>query len=569
MRVADQIVQVLADLGVKHIFGIPGGQVDPVFDAINKQDRIKLILMRHEEIGAFAASGHAKLTGELAVCVGCQGPGAIHLINGLYDATVDRVPVLAITGQIERAQENILGAQDVNQLALFECCTIYNREARNAENAAELLPAAIKMAIGRRGAVNISYPCDVLQSKAVATATTPTSVYYADYEVSPSAEAIQDAAELIANHQKITILYGGGCRGAEAELLELAGKLQAPLVHTTRSKDILDNANDHYVGGIGLMGSTSGNHSITHCDLLIMVGSNFAFKEYYPERTPILQIDLDPEIIGRHKPVSHALIGHAKVALKQLAQAVEPREDTRFLADMRKRHHASMEALQRYEGDLTKNESPITPQALVHTINQHAAEDAIFCIDAGLEILWANTYLKMNGKQRLIWSWHLGSLNCAAGYSIGCQLAEPDRQVISLTGDGGFAMMLGDFATAVRYQLPFTVIVFNNRLFQFVQLDERVAQGYADAGVHFDDIDFAKFAEACGGVGYTVKDLSTLRQVLPEALTNGVPTILDVSVDPKSLPATSAPVTPQEAYNYIRSGVLNVLHRHRDESGRG
>lgn len=566
MRVADQILHVLADLGVKHIFGIPGGQVDPVFDAINKQDRIKLILMRHEEIGAFAASGQAKLTGKLAVCVGCQGPGAIHLINGLYDATCDRVPVLAITGQIERAQENILGAQDINQLALFECCTIYNREARNAENAAELLPTAIKIAIARRGAVNICYPCDVLQSKAVPIDTTPTSVYYEDYEVCPSAEAIQDAVDLIGKHRKITILYGGGCRGAESELLELAGKLKAPLVHTTRSKDILDNANDHYVGGIGLMGTMSGNHSITHCDLLIMVGSNFAFKEYYPEKTPILQIDLDAEVIGRHRPVSHALIGHAKVVLKHLAQAVEPRQDSGFLADMRKRYHGSMKVLHRYEGDTTKNESPITPQALVHTISQHAAEDAIFCIDAGLEILWANTYLKMNGKQRLIWSWHLGSLNCSTGYSIGCQLAEPDKQVIVLNGDGGFAMMLGDFETAVRYQLPYTIIVFNNRLFQFVQLDEHVAQGYADAGVHFDNMDFAKFAEACGGVGYTVKDLDTLRRVLPEALANGAPTILDVTVDPKSLPAQSAPVTPEEAYHFIRSGVLNVLHRNRDGS---
>ncbi len=564
MRVADQILHVLADLGVTHVFGIPGGQADPIFDAINKQDRIELILMRHEEIGAFAASGQAKLTGKLGVCIGCQGPGAIHLINGLYDATVDRVPVLSITGQIERGQENILGAQDINQLALFECCTIYNREARNAENAAELLPTAIKTAIGRRGAVNISYPCDVLMSKAVPIADTPTSVYYEDYEVCPSDEALRNAVDLIGSHRNITILYGGGCRGGEAELLALAGKLQAPLVHTTRSKDILDNGNDHYVGGIGLMGTKAGNHSVTHCDLLIMVGSNFAFKEYYPEHTPILQIDLDPEIIGRHRPVSHSLIGHAKIALKHLADAVEPRQDTRFLSDMRKRHHTDMEVLQRYEGDLTKNESPITPQALVHTVNQHAADDAIFCIDAGLEILWANTYLKMTGKQRLIWSWHLGSLNCSTGYSIGCQLAAPDKQVIVLTGDGGFAMMLGDFATAVRYQLPYTVIVFNNRLFQFVQLDERVAQGYADAGVHFDDIDFAKFAEACGGVGYTVKELSTLRQVLPEALGNGVPTILDVSVDPNSLPAVSAPVTAQEAYHYVRSGVLNALHRNRD-----
>ena len=361
MRVADQILQVLADAGVEHIFGIPGGQVDPLFDAINQQDRIKLILMRHEEIGAFAASGQAKLTGKLAVCVGCQGPGAIHLINGLYDATVDRVPVLAITGQIDRDIENVLGAQDINQLALFECCTVYNREARSAENAAAVLPVAIKTAIATGGAVNITYPCDVLMSKAAPIKQTPNSVYYESFEVCPGKAALEAAAALIDKHTKIAVLYGGGCRGAEAELMEFARRVNAPLVHTTRSKDILDNTNDHYVGGIGLMGTQSGNHSITHCDLLIMIGSNFAFKEYYPKKTPILQIDLDPNIIGRHAPVTRSLIGHADVVLRRLLELVKQKKDQSFLEDARRRYHKNMEVLSKYEGKAGRERKPDHP----------------------------------------------------------------------------------------------------------------------------------------------------------------------------------------------------------------
>ena len=561
MRVADQILEVLADLGVEQIFGIPGGQVDPIFDAINRQDRIKLILMRHEEIGAFAASGQAKLTGKLAVCVGCQGPGAVHLINGLYDATFDRVPVLALTGQIERDDESNLGAQDVDQLALFACCTVYNREVRSAENAAEILPVAIKTAIATGGAVNITYPCDVLQSKAAPMKRTPNSVFYEDYEVRPGQDALKAAAGLIAEHSNITILYGGGCRGAESELMELAGRLNAPLVHTTRSKDILDNTNDHYVGGIGLMGAKSGNHAIMHCDLLIMIGSNFAFRQYYPTKTPILQIDLDPTNIGRHKTVTHSLVGHAEPALQGLLELVEQKQDTTFLQDMRARHRRTMDVLSRREGEPGGNQSPVAPQALVHVVGGHAADDAIFCLDAGLEILWANTFLTMNGQQRLIWSWHLGSLNCGIGFSIGCQLAAPEKQVICLTGDGGFTMMLGDFVTAVHYRLPITFFVFNNRLFQFVELDEKIAQGYADAGVHFQNPDFARFAEACGGVGYTAHDLDTLNDIVPEALANGKPSIVDVFVDPKILPDASAPVTLEEAYNYMRSGVRGLLQK--------
>ena len=564
MRVADQILSVLADLGVRQIFGIPGGNVDPIFDAINQQDKIDLVLMRHEEIGAFAASGQAKLTGKLAVCVGCQGPGAVHLINGLYDATFDRVPVLALTGQIDRDVENILGAQDVDQLALFECCTVFNREARTAENAAEILPAAIKTAIATGGAVNISYPSDVLMIKAAPMKTTPNTVYYESYEVRPSAEALKRAADLIADHQKITILYGGGCRDAGPELMTLAERLNAPMVHTTRSKDILDNANPYYVGGIGLMGAKSGNYAIMHCDLLVMIGSNFAFKEYYPDDAPILQIDLDPNMIGRHKPIAHSLIGHANLVLQDLLEHIEARDDQAFLQDMRAHHDRTMKVLSRHEGDLDKNQSPLTPQALVHTVGEHAEDDAIFCIDAGLEILWANVFLKMNGRQRLIWSWHLGSLNCGLGFSIGCQLAAPDKQVIMLTGDGGFTMMLGDFVTAVHYKLPITMIVFNNRLYQFVQLDEKIAQGYADAGVHFQNPDFAKFAEACGGFGYSVNDLNTLNEVLPEALANGRPTILDVSVDPKMLPDASAPITMDQAYHFARSGMRGLLQKRHE-----
>lgn len=559
MNASDYIVKVLAHIGVKHIYGIPGEAIDAIFDALNRQTDtdIELILMRHEEVGAFAASGYAKLTGKLGVCIACQGPGAIHLVNGLYDANLDRVPVLALTGQTQNSDLGVQIVQDIDQVSLFNNCTVYNREVRNAQNLENILPIAIRAAINKRGVAHLSLPFDVLISKATYQKPMPISVYYEKFTESADEEEVKTVATTLNQADKVTIFYGGGSRTCADELIELGQALKAPLVHTTRSKDIIPSDHPLYVGGIGFMGCLSGNSAIQECEVLLVVGSNFAFREFYPKNARIIQIELDPSEVGLHVPVDYALVGHAKRVLKQLLQHVKVKKSDAFLSKIQGHHKETMALLTWYEKN-KHTESPMAPEALTHCVSNHAAEDAIFCIDSGLEILWANNYLKLNGKQRFIWSWHLGSLACSIGYSIGCQLVDRKRQVIVLTGDGGFDMLIGDFATLVKYNIPVTIFVFNNSMYGFIQVVEEVDQGFADAGLHFTNPDYAKLAEAYGGVGYSAKTYNELDKLLPEALGNNRPTIVDVSIS-HGLPAPSSKIQWQQAYHFIKSKISEEI----------
>lgn len=554
-NISDEIVEILTRAGVKHIFGIPGDTIDSLMESLRIQKEIEFIIMRHEEAGAFAASAQAKLTGKLAVCVACQGPGAVHLLNGLYDAKLDRAPVLAITGQVDSALIGTGSVQEVNQISLFEDVAVYNQEVRSAENLHAVLARACEAAIKNRGVAHISIPSDIMRMKASDTKSR-LATGQTEYAIIPEEKQLAQAVDMINKANKVAILYGDGARFASDELLAFAEKIQAPLVHTTRSKDIIRNDHPYYVGGIGLMGCRSGNYTIQHCDLLLVVGSSFAFREYYPESAPIIQIELDPTRIGQRIPIELGLVGDAKEVLSLLTEKINNKSDHQFLKTCQDEAEKSVRSFQN-ASKATADGQFIHPQALTKMISDLAPENAIFCGDAGTVSVWFNNVMKLNGKQRYIWSGNLGSLGSGLTLAIGAKLAAPDRPVICLSGDGGFEMLIGDFATAVKYNLAILFIVYNNSEYGFIELEEQ-GEGNPAFGTKLRNPDFAALAKAYGGEGIKIKNYSDLENAIRTGLTANKPFIIDVQVNPKEMFIPPV-ITAKMAYEFARSQIRSFF----------
>ena len=459
MNVSDQIINMLANMGIKQIFGIPGDTIDSMMESIRKQNEIEFIVLRHEESGAFAASAQAKLTGKLAVCVACQGPGSIHLLNGLYDAALDRVPVLAITGQVDSDLIGTHMPQEINQLSLFSDVTVYNQEIRSAANLPRVLSLACRAALNKRGVAHISIPADIMRAHADWENQEEIQAYQS--KITPSADAVKKIATLIDKAKRVSILYGGGAKQAHQQLITLSEKLNAPLIHTTRSKDIIDNHHSHYVGGIGLMGTVSGNRAASECDLLLVVGSSFAFRDFYPKKAEIVQIDNDPARLGAHVPITAALLADCDIALSALIECVKFKTEDHFLKDIQASKQPKFDPAKLFQ-KVSNNKEFVDPQYLMEHVSKMADDDAIFCVGTGTTTIFCNNHLHLNGKQRFLWSWNLASLGWALPAAMGCKLAEPNKQVIAPMGDGDFQMLIADFITLIKYQLPVIFIIFNN-----------------------------------------------------------------------------------------------------------
>jgi len=549
--VSDRIVDFLSEQGVRQVFGIPGDTIDSLMESLRKQSRVHFVIMRHEEAGAFAASAQAKLSGNLGVCVGCQGPGAIHLLNGLYDAAMDHVPVLAITGQIPRDQIGTMMPQEINQMRLFEDVAVYNQEVRSPENLEAVLSQAVRQALVRRGVAHLSIPSDVMRLPA--PPRSPESRYShvpARAIVRPPLEDLQRAGEILDRASRVTLLYGEGARRSEATLLALAWRLGAPLVHTTRSKDILPNRHPSVMGGIGLMGSRAANHAIQNSDALLVVGSDFAFREYYPEGVPVIQVEIDPTRIGRRIPVEVGLLGEAREVLPLLLEHLHERTDFSFLERMRKEREKEIA-----ERSHPKKDGLLHPGDLARQIGERAPEDTIYLVDAGTVTVWANNFLDIRGSQRFVWSSNLGSLGFALPAAIGARLAYRDRPVVALTGDGGFGMLLGDLATAVRYHLPLVIIVYNNGSYQFIEYEEE-AEGNPVFGTKLANPDFVALSRSFGGDGTSVRNPEEVPEALEAAFASRIPFVIDAHVNPRELyipPLLTSRMVLEFARSQIRS----------------
>jgi thiamine pyrophosphate-dependent acetolactate synthase large subunit-like protein len=530
--ISDQVVQMLVDAGIDHAYGVPGDAIDLILASIHGRDDFDFYLTRHEEGAGFMASGYAKLTGNMGVVLACQGPGAAHMLESMYDAKLDKVPMLVITGQVE---SNLIGTntvQEINQLLLFEDVACFNREVRSANNLVDVLQLAIQTARVDRGVAHVSIATDVLRQKAV-TYKPNTAVFNLPHTVIPADTSIHEAADILNQHENITILYGGGSFHAKDIMLKVADTLAAPIVHTVRSKDIVDNKHPHYVGGIGFKGSVNGCHFVKNCDALLIVGSSFAWREFYPENVPIIQIDIAPERIGIRCPITVGLLGDANVTLSKLSPMLNRKTSRTFLDKAQQAHHKAIKKLDK-QSELKSDKHPIESPVLINLVSQNIKDDALLTVDAGTVSVWANNWLRLNGNQRLIGTTELGTLGFGMPAAIGCQIAEPDKQVVALCGDGGFQMTMADFSTAVKYKLPITVIILNNHAYHFIEL-EQMKEGVAQCYTKLDNPNYAALAEAFGGEGFLVKQNSDIEPAIKSALASKKPCIIDVHVNPDEL----------------------------------
>src|SRR6202521_4968856 len=555
---ADLLVDVLAEAGVRQVYGVSGDSLNGITDSIRTNKQIQWVHVRHEETDAFAAGAEAHLTGKLAVCAGSCGPGNLHLINGLYDCHRSRVPVLGIAAQIPSNEIGSGYFQETHPEHLFAQCSHYCELVSHPEQMPRVLEIAMQTAVSRRGVSVVSLPRDIALHDAVCgprlhlPPPTPT--------VCPSDEEIATLAKLLNKSKKITIFAGAGCPGAHAELIELAGKLNAPIVHAMRGKEYIEYDNPFDVGMTGLLGFSSGYHAMMNCDLLLIIGTDFPYQQFYPKDATVVQIDLRGEQLGRRTKVDYGYVGDAKSTIRALLPKLEENVFDEHLKTSLEHYRKARKGLDELAtGDPGKK--PIHPQYVARVLDELAASDAIFSCDVGTPTIWTARYLTMNGSRRILGSFNHGSMANALPQAIGAQVSHPGRQVISLSGDGGIAMLLGDLLSLRQLQLPVKVIVFKNDALAFVELEMKAA-GIVDFGTDLHNPNFAKIAEAAGLLGLTAETPDQVVPVIAQALKRDGPALVEVIVSRQelSMPPT---ITLEQAKGFSLFMMRAVL------SGRG
>ncbi|MDC8446813.1 MAG: ubiquinone-dependent pyruvate dehydrogenase [Nitrospira sp.] len=530
--VAELLVSTLALAGVQRVYGVAGDSLNGITDSIRKRGDIRWIPVRHEETAAFAAGAEAHLTGHLAACAGSCGPGNLHLINGLYDAHRSRVPVLSIAAHIPSREIGSGYFQETHPEHLFRECSHYCELVSHPEQMPRILEIAVRTAVSRRGVSVVVLPGDIaLQPAAVSeprlkfAAAMPT--------VRPSDGELDRLADVLNGARKITILGGAGCAGAHDQLMEVAGQLQAPIVHAMRGKEFIEYDNPFDVGMTGLLGFASGYYAMMECETLLMLGTDFPYQQFYPERATIIQIDVRGEQIGRRTRVDLGLVGDVKTTLMALLPRLNRKQDGKHLGDSLRHYQAARQGLD----DLASGEpgrKPIHPQYVAKVLDEVASDDAVFSCDVGTPTIWAARYLRMNGKRRLLGSFAHGSMANALPQAIGAQLSHPSRQVITLSGDGGLAMLLGDLLSLRQLELPVKLVVFKNDSLGFVELEMKAA-GFLDFATDLHNPNFAKMAEAAGLLGLTAETPEQVRPMLVEALKHDGPALVEVLVNRQEL----------------------------------
>ena len=531
-RIADLLVETIAGAGVERVYGLCGDSLNGITDAIRTHKKIQWVHVRHEETAAFAAGAEAHLTGSLAVCAGSCGPGNLHLINGLYDCQRSRVPVLAIAAQIPSNEIGSGYFQETRPEHLFAQCSHYCETVSHPDQMPRVLEIAIQTAIARRGVSVVSIPGDVaLQA---ATVESPRLHFPPPKPtVCPSEQEIESLARVLNGSKKITIFGGAGCAGAHAELITLAGKLNAPIVHALRGKEFIEYDNPFDVGLTGLLGFSSGHHAMMNCDLLLMLGTDFPYQQFFPKDVTIVQIDIRGEQLGRRTKVDYGFVGDIKTTLGALLPKLEQNTSDEHMKTSVEHYRKTRKGLDELATP-GSGKTPIHPQYAVRMLDELAAEDAIFTCDVGTPTVWAARYLTMNGKRRLLGSFNHGSMANALPQAIGAQATYPGRQVVTLSGDGGLAMLMGDLLSLRQLKTPVKIVVFKNDSLAFVELEMKAA-GIVDFGTDLENPDFAKLAEAAGVLGLTVGSADEVRPMIAEALRHDGPALVQVPVSRQEL----------------------------------
>lgn len=522
--VAAYLAKTLEAAGVKRIWGVTGDSLNGLSDSLNRMGTIEWLGTRHEEVAAFAAGAEAQITGELAVCAGSCGPGNLHLINGLFDCHRNHVPVVAIAAHIPSSEIGSGYFQETHPTELFRECSHYCELISNPEQLPQVLAIAMRKAILNRGVSVIVLPGDVALKPAPEDAKVS---WYPPVlpKVTPQPTELEKLAELLNGSTNITMMCGSGCAGAHDEVIKLAETLKAPVVHALRGKEHIEWDNPYSVGMTGLIGFSSGYHAMLNADTLILLGTQFPYRAFYPTDAKIIQIDINPGSIGAHCHVDMALVGDIKSTLTALLPQLQVKNERKFL-DKALKHYE--EARKDLDGLATPNDKQaIHPQYLAQQISRFAAADAIFTCDVGTPTVWACRYLQMNGQRRLLGSFNHGSMANAMPQAIGAQAIDRSRQVVALCGDGGFAMLMGDFLTLAQQKLPVKIIIFNNSVLGFVAMEMK-SGGYLTDGTELKNPDFAAIAEAAGIKGIRVEKASDIDTALQDAFAYEGPVLIDV-----------------------------------------
>lgn len=559
--VADTIVEIIRDAGVERVYGLPGDSLNGFTDAIRRSKGVAWQHVRHEEAAAFAAAAEAALTGRIAVCAGSCGPGNLHLINGLFDANRSRVPVLAIAAQIPEAEIGSGYFQETHPQDLFREAAVYTELVSLPEQLPRILEIAMRTAIERRGVAVVVIPGEVfLADSAGRRPSTP--ITYAPRITRPEDAELAAAAELLNAADRVTILAGAGVEGAHDQLVAIAARLKAPIVHAMRGKEFIEYDNPYDVGMTGLLGFSSGYRAMESCDTLLMLGTDFPYQQFYPSKAKIIQVDIRGENLGRRTPIDLGMVGSVRDTVEALLPLLAERSDTRHLDSSTAHYARARKSLDELAVN-DRNRTPIHPQYVARLVSELASDDAVFIPDVGSPVVWAARYLRMNGSRRLIGSFTHGSMANALPHAIGAQSAYPGRQVIALAGDGGLAMLLGELLTLRQNGLPVKLIVFNNSSLNFVEVEMKAA-GFVNYGTGLENPDFAEVAKAIGLFGRRVEKPDDLEGAIRDALAYDGPALVDVVTARQELSIPPA-ITAKQVTGFTLYAIRTIMSGRGDE----
>jgi pyruvate dehydrogenase (quinone) len=532
--VSELLVGVLEQIGVKHIFGLIGDSLNPLADAV-RHSKIEWIGVRHEEGAALAAAGQAKLTGHLAVCAGTTGPGSTHLVAGLYEASRDHAPVLALSGDMPRKMQGTDFIQTTEPDLLFRDVSLYTETISSPEQAPAVIHQAIAAAYAGPGVAHLTLPQDVISAKAVGAASSVATLKPRGEFTAGEAD-VAEIARRIDKAASVVIMCGAGCRGAADLLRALSDRLKAPLVHSVRGKELMAYDDPRWMGGLGMIGTKAVYSAVQTCDLLLMVGTDYPYSNFLPGKGNVIQIDERAQVLGRRAPTALGVIGSARPTLKLLLDKVAAKTDTKFRDKVTQERHRWDEMLDK-QADLARSKDRIHPQAVARVVSDLARPDAIFVFDTGLNTLWSANWLRQTGSQRIVGSFNNAAVGTALAQANGVQALDRSRQVIALTGDGGFNMLMGEFMTAVHHKLPVKVIIYNNSALGLITLEaESVGLVPFREAIEFPNPDFAALARACGGHGFMARQPGDLKAAISEALAVDGPAIVDAVVAADEMP---------------------------------
>ncbi|UFH53325.1 thiamine pyrophosphate-dependent enzyme [Spirosoma sp. KNUC1025] len=555
---ADLFIERLIEWGVDTVFGLPGDGINGLFESLRThQDQIRFVQVRHEEAAAFMAAGYAKFTGKLGVCMATSGCGGFHLINGLYDAKYDGQPVLAITGHTYHDISGSLYQQDADLVKVFMDLAPYNERIMGPDHVVNAVDQAIRTALAQRTVSHLSFPKDLQDwtasddTRSMPNIPGHTGVLKVSTELTPSLAQLQKAADLINAGKKVAIFVGRGCLKARQEVLQLADTVAGPIIKALLGKAVVPDDSPYTTGGLGLLGTAPSQDAMEECDTLIMIGTHFPYTEYFPKpgKVRTLQIDIDPTHIGLRTPVEVGLVGDSKTILDGLLPLINRKEDRSFLEKAQERMTFWRELI---SARGTETDVPMKPQVVPHLISPLLDSDAIITCDCGNNTTWAARHIDLRDDMQFSTSGLLATMGSGLPYAIAASIAYPDRQVVALVGDGGFTMLMGEMATAVKYKLPIKVFIFHNNSYGQIKWEQIVLEGNPEFGVELQSIDFAAYARACGATGFTLDDPKDAPDVIRKALAHDGPVIVDAFVD-QNEPPMPGKITTDQAIEFAKS----------------